>query len=157
MAVVAALSCALAEVTRATAQANMSVEVSSARTTRVSGAEVPVVGADDGADELTGITGPSLAAVHASVKSQGSEVKSHSLASVALYVGFGFGGLVRRIRVTRNESCVSGRYGAYWSAGGIRGALAGMPTESLVAHVGQSALFHEGSEPENARASCREK
>lgn len=84
MAVVAALSCALAAVTRATAQASMSVEVSSARITRVSGAEIPVVGADDGADELTGITGPSLAAVHASVKSQGSEVKSHSLASVAL-------------------------------------------------------------------------
>ena len=84
MAVVAVLSCALAVVTRATAQASMSVEVSSARITWVSGAEVPVVGAGDGADELTGITGPSLAAVHASIKSQGSEVKSHSLASVAL-------------------------------------------------------------------------
>ena len=79
MAVAAMPSCALAVVTRATAQASMSVEVSSARITRVSGAEVPVVGTDDGADELTGITGPSLAAVHASVKSQ-----SHSLASVAL-------------------------------------------------------------------------
>lgn len=77
MAVVAVLSCALAVVTRATAQASMSVEVSSARITRVPGTEVLTVGADDGADELTGITGPSLAAVHASVK-------SHSLASVAL-------------------------------------------------------------------------
>ena len=74
MAVAAMPSCALAVVTRAMAQASMSVEVSSARITRVFGAEVPVVGADDGADELTGITGPSLAAVHASVKSQRSRV-----------------------------------------------------------------------------------
>ena len=75
MAVVAVLSCALAVVTRATAQASMSVEVSSARITRVPGTEVLTVGADDGADELTGITGPSLAAVAApasKVKGQGS-------------------------------------------------------------------------------------
>ena len=57
MAVAAMPSCALAVVTRATAQASMSVEVSSARITRVPGTEVLTVGADDGADELTGITG----------------------------------------------------------------------------------------------------
>lgn len=45
---------------------------------------------------------------------------------------------------------MSGRYGACRSVGGIRGALAGVPTESLVARVGQNALLREGSEPECA-------
>ena len=103
MAVVAVLSCALAVVTRATAQASMSVEVSSARITRVPGTEVLTVGADDGADELKGITGPSLAAVAAPA----SRVKGHSLASVALLRQAWFRGIVSGGCIMQNVSCMS--------------------------------------------------